>query len=248
MLTMNSKIYPMNLRRILKKVTLLIILVFALTQIKAQEVEPELWSHWLVAGNKVVFGGSSNWRNSHELQTRLKGKMDTFDSFLYEGIFTYSPNAHWEFVPDYRFTRKVDEVEFRPGLGVIYKQYFGKSEVPKSQLVYQLKWQADIDSEFQQGARFMLNYAHVLNDHWLISGLGGVFYRWSNDFTGVQFIRAGAGVSYIFDEMHSLNFIQAVGVENRGNGTITYANFPMIQLIIRLNKDYKYIPSKYISF
>lgn len=82
-----------------------------------------------------------------------------------------------------------------------------------------------------------------------MTGIGGAFYRWSDDFTGLQFVRTGIGLSYVFDKMHSITFIDAIGFENRGLETgWTYAHFPMVQLIIRVRKDYKYMPAKYINY
>ena len=39
----------------------------------------------------------------------------------------------------------------------------------------------------------------------------GLFYRWQNDFTGIQFIRVGGGLSYLIDVKHALNFSYFVG-------------------------------------
>ena len=43
-----------------------------------------------------------------------------------------------EVVPDFRFTVTPTRVEYRPGIGVTYKNLF-----TKSQLVHQVKWQYD---------------------------------------------------------------------------------------------------------
>ena len=75
----------------------------------------------------------------------------------------------------------------------------------------------------------------------------GVFYRWQNDFTGIQFVRIGAGLAYIIDIKHVLNFSYFLGITNTGPRW-TYQGIPFIQLVININKEYKYLPAKYINF
>ncbi len=210
----------------------------------------DMWDHWFVMGNKVVFGGQNKIKHSHEIQWRANNNLQSLDRIMYEGVFTYSPNSHWEIVPDLRMSIISGGIEWRPGFGIILKNYLGKPEQKfKTQLVHQVKWQADIFDEFKNGLRYMLSLSHIVNEHFIVTGLGGAFYRWSNDFTGLQFIRTGIGLSYVFDKMHSISFIDAIGFENRGPEIgITYAHFPMVQLIIRVNKNYKYLPAKYINF
>jgi hypothetical protein len=229
-----------------------LLICFLLIQgLKSQTTEPtDKWDHWLVMGNKVVFGGQDKIKHSHEIQWRANNNLKSLERILYEGVFTYSPNTKWEIVPDLRMSSVPNGIEWRPGFGIIYKIYPGKEEKKyKTQLVNQVKWQADIMDEFKQGVRYMFSYNYMATEKFIISGIAGVFYRWSNDFTGLQFVRTGIGLSYVFNEMHSISFVDAIGFENRGPVTgWTYAHFPMVQLIIRVKKNYKYLPAKYINF
>lgn len=137
----------------------------------------------------------------------------------------------------------------RPGLGFIHKTFWGKDTAfQRNIFAQQIKYQADISSdETKHGLRYIVFYNYVVNDKFIIGGLGGGLYRWSDDFNGIQFIRVGASFSWIFNEHNTLSIIEAIGFENRGEYW-TYAHFPMVQLIIRVKKDYKYRETLIFSF
>lgn len=211
------------------------------------------WDNWFLLGNKIVFGGTNNFKHSHEIQFRVKDDMQSLDQWYYEGVLTYSPNSHWEIVPDFRAAVKPTKYDFRPAIGVVRKDYIGKGENKYNiQFVQQLKYQIDIDSEnnVRQGIRYVLTYNNVVNDHLILSGLIGPFYRWGGEnFKGIEFVRGGPIATYIFDKVHTVSFAPLFGAGNLGgeNGW-AWSFTPMVQLIIRVNKDYKYLPAKYINF
>jgi len=209
--------------------------------------EPEKWDNQFFLGNKVA-GVSGNWKYSGELQVRLKDNTQTLERWFLEGVVTYMPSKHWEIVPDYRLSIKSDHPEHRLGFGILRKDLFGPEENQKHQLVHQLKWQVDIGNNyFNNGLRYVLFYNYVLSEKLIPNAAAGTFYRWSDEFTGIQFFRLGGGLSYIIDVKHSLNFSYFVGITNIGEEW-TYQGIPFIQLIININRNYKYVPAKYVNF
>ncbi len=234
---------------------LLFLALFLLSNLcLAQDEDIDRWDNWFLMGQKIVFGGEGNWKHSHELQWRAKEDVTALDQVFYEAVITYSPNATWEIVPDFRMARKNDVMDFRPGFGIVRKDYF--KWAPKGQFVHQLKYQYDINNrgDGRHGLRYVINYNQVINESLVVSGLIGGFYRWSGDFNGVEFVRFGPSIAYVFNEVHSLGFAPLIGVGNLGfdeNGEKLgwVGSFtPLIQLIIRVKKDYKFTPSKYINF
>jgi hypothetical protein len=119
-----------------------------------------------------------------------------------------------------------------------------------TQLVQQAKYQLDIDGKgnVRHGVRYVLTYNRIINENFIVSGLLGPFYRWSKEFTGIEFVRGGPVFTYVFDAAHTLSFAPLFGAGNLGDNGWAYSFTPMVQLIIRVNKDYKYVPAKYINF
>ncbi len=227
-------------------------LFFFIQMTSAQDEEIDRWDNWFLLGNKVVFGGKNNIQHSHELQWRVNNNMRSLKVWYYEGVFTYSPNAKWEIVPDFRASIKPDRTDFRFGLGAVRKYFINREEGKfDGQLVQQLKYQVDIDSKgnLRQGVRYVFTYNHIYSEKLIISGLIGPFYRWSKDFTGIEFVRGGPVFTYIFNAQHTIAFAPLFGAGNLGgdNGW-AYSFTPMLSLIIRINKDFKYVPAKYINF
>jgi len=73
------------------------------------------------------------------------------------------------------------------------------------------------------------------------------FYRWQDDFKGVQLNCLGAGLAYLINVQHSVNVTYFVGFTD-SDETWTSQGSAFVQLIININKDYKYVPAKYINF
>jgi hypothetical protein len=223
----------------------------------AQSDEIDRWDNWFLLGNKIVFGGQNNFKHSHEIQWRVKNDMHTLDQWYYEGVFTYSPNISWEIVPDFRAAVKPTKVDYRPALGIVHKSYLGKGENKyNTQLVQQLKYQWDIDSRgnSRHGVRLVLTYNKIVTENFIVSGLVGPFYRWSDQFTGIEFVRGGPIFTYIFDKVHTVGVAPLFGAGNLGDDAFgehqgwAWSFTPMVQIIIRVNKEYKYTPAKYINF
>lgn len=204
------------------------------------------WDNQLFISNKAAWS-RGNWRYTGEFQIRLHENTRSFNSYLIEGVATYMPNAKWEIVPDLRFTVLTESTEIRPGIGLIYKQFWGDKH--KNQLAHQMKYQADfvLGGEVKSGFRYILFHTIVLNEQFIIPSAAGLFYRWSDNFTGVQFGRAMTGIGYSFDKAHLLSLNYFVGFENQGDYQ-TFIGGPIIQLVIRFDDEYKYVPAKYISF
>lgn len=214
---------------------------------QAQESDTVSWDNQLYLGNRYAWS-SNSWRYSAEFQVRVENDISTLQQYYFEGVATYMPNKNWEFVPDFRITNHLNRVEYRPGLGVIYKNLWKKKQV--NQLAHQVKWQADIEGNgvFKHGVRYILFYNRVLIDKKLgLTSGTGAFYRFSENFNGVQFVRAFLGLAYEFNDVHILSFNYFLGAENRATHW-EYIGGPFVTFIIRLDNDSKYVPAKYINF
>lgn len=225
-------------------------LIFLITSsflLRAQEEEPDKWDNQFFIGNKVTWG-NDKWRYSGELQSRFVQDFQALDRWYFEGVATYMHSTNWEIVPDFRFSVRPDFVEARPGFGIIRKDLIGKEGVQNQQFVHQIKYQADIgNGRTNHGIRYIMFYNYVFNKKLIASGIGGVFYSWKNDYNGFEFIRAGAALAYVINEQHSINFTYFAGVADT-TPERTYSGSFVVQLIINIRKDYKYVPAKYISF
>jgi hypothetical protein len=210
--------------------------------IKAQDSEDN-WDNQLFIGNKASWG-YDQWKFSGELQIRLKDDMKELDRWFLEGTTNFLINKHWEVVAPLRFSVTKNYVEWRPGLGGLYKMYPKKN----IQIVHQVQWQIDIDpNEAKHGLRYVAFINYVKSEKLIPNFAAGVFYRWQNDFTGIQFIRVGGGLAWIIDVKHALNFSYFVGMTNTGSNWV-FQGIPFLQLVININKDYKYLPAKYYNF
>ncbi len=225
------------------------LLLISLLQINAQDIDR--WDNWFLLGNKIVLGGKNNFKHSHELQWRVNDNMRSLKEWYYEGVFTYSPNAKWELVPDFRASIKPEKMDYRFGFGAVRKDYFSRgTDRFDGQLVQQLKYQIDIDGKgnVRHGVRCVVTYNHIFGEHLIVSGRVGPFHRWGEEFTGIEFVRGGPVFTYIFDTLHTVSLAPLFGAGNIKPNGWAYSFTPMVSLIIRINKEYKYVPAKYINF
>jgi hypothetical protein len=232
--------------REIKKATLLLILLFVFIDLpvfsQTEKPDPN-WDNQMYMGNKVALA-KGNWRYSGELQVRLEDNMQSLDNWFIEGVATYLLSERIEIVPDFRISIKPDEVEYRPGFGIVYK-----INKQKFQYVNQLKWQIDIDTKnnFDNGLRYAIFMNRKISDKIISNFVFGVFYRWRDNFNGFEFVRFGPGLGYVIDTQHTINFNYLISAKNYSNYW-GWAGIPVIQLVININKDYKYLPAKYLSF
>lgn len=213
-----------------------------------QTTEPtDPWDYWFIMGNKVVFGGVNHWKNSNEIQWRADNNLQSLNTLMFETVLTYSPNSHWEIVPDLRFSVRSNQTQWRPGFGIVRKDYFGEKV---HQLVHQVKWQADIGTlNTTQAIRYAPAYNVVINHKHVVGGIAALLYQWGNEYDNrLTFIRFGPTYALIFDKVHTLSIVPAFGLENLGNNEWVGSFTPIVQLIIRVNKNYKYKPARYINF
>ena len=222
-------------------VLIFFIISFCIENTKAQGI-PD-WDNHLFIGNKVA-GNIGNWRFSGELQIRLRDNTQQLDQWFLEGVATYMVNKHWEIVPDLRFSVKPTKTEWRPGMGVVFKHYVKQ----KIQFAHQVKYQADFDPRgVKHGLRYVAFFNYLIHKKFVPNAAFGIFYRWQDDFTGIQFYRVGAGLAYIINVQHSVNFSYFVGFTDTGEMWESQG-ITSLQLIININKDYKYVPAKYFNF
>lgn len=229
--------------------TALAILIFSSTSAAyaQSESEPPAWDQQFFFGNKVTWGGK-DWKYSGELQVRLRDYGQSLDNWYLEGVASYMPSKKWEIVPDLRISIHPDQVEYRPGFGVLRKDLLRTEENKGHQIVNQLKYQVDFQpGNLNSGLRYVLFYNYVASEKIILSGMGGVFYSWKDQFTGFEYIRGGAGAAYIFNKQHALNLIYFVGAANLVDSWGYQGNL-LLQLVINIDKDYQYVPAKYVSF
>jgi hypothetical protein len=202
------------------------------------------WDNQLYFSNKITFG-KPDWRFSADLSMRFKDDIGAMDVIFGEFVASYLATKNFEIVPDIRLSRKDNHLEIRPGMGFIYK-----SIVKRFQFVHQLKWQMDIgtDNKHSQSVRYVFFVNYLPIDKVVISAVVGTFGEFSAQYSGWMGIRAGLGVAYIFDKLHSINFGYYYGLFNQKNGSFTNLGIINFQLIININKEYKYIPAKYYMF
>ncbi|MDB4835146.1 hypothetical protein OAH12_01020 [Cyclobacteriaceae bacterium] len=179
------------------------------------------------------------------MQVRLINNTKSLDRWYGEFVAAYMPSKHWEIVPDLRYTIKPSESEVRPGLGILYKNLFSKS-----QLVHQFKYQADIGLEtgLRHGFRYVMFYNIKMSDNLLANLVGGGFYSWSDDFSGIQFIRAGGGFNWLLDVKHILSLNYFYGASQLNDGLWVHQGSALVQFTIKLNKEYQYVPAYFINF
>jgi len=205
----------------------------------AQEADEDArnWDNQLYLSDKLTWT-SPQWKYSGEVQIRLIDNMQSLEQWFVEGVASYQFSESIEFSPDLRISIKPDEFVIRPGFGMFYKFY-----KEGFQFVNQVKWQIDFDNHgnSDNAARYVINVNKQFNEKMIASFLAGALYRWEVNFQGIELIRIGPGLTYIFNNRHSLNFNYFLSGENNGQG-FEWAGIPFIQLIINIDKEYKYIP------
>ena len=230
-------------------ITIFFNFVLVLPALSQKESEIDKWDHWLVLSNKVNVDAGIKLKHTHDFQWRANNNIKSLEQIFYEGALIYSPNRKWDIVPDFRISSKPTEFEYRPGFGLTRKMFWGRDSLHQfNSISHQIKYQADITTkEIRHGVRYILFFNHRVSEKIIIGALGGGFYRWSEEFDGFQFFRFGGSIAFIFNEHNTVSIIEAIGVENNGD-YITYAHFPMVQLTVRVKKNYKYKEALIFSF
>ncbi len=203
----------------------------------------DTWDNQLYTGTRIAWG-KGEWKQTGEFQVRLLDDVSALDRWYLEYALTYLPSEHWELTPDIRYSIKSSSQEIRPGLGGIYKVL-----TSKFQFANQVKWQGDYntDGTFGHGVRWAMFLNYMINETFIPNFVGGVFYRWGNEFTGWEFLRFGAGVNIRFDPLHILNLSYFLGALT-GEVPWQWSGIFYAQLTIRITDDWKYIPANIINF
>jgi len=194
---------------------------------------------WLFTSTKVAYA-VNKWRFFGDMQFRLNENWRELDQWLVELSATYSPTSYLELSPDFRVTVRPSRIEYRPGAGAILKTIVGGTW----QFALQHKYQFDISSVggSSDGLRQVGFVNKVVGDHLIFSAIGGWFYRWRDNWNGVEFVRVGAGVTYRFNVVHGLNVSYFVGKTNLVDHWIT-DGFLAIGLTINIRTDWTYVPA-----
>ncbi len=227
-------------------IVLVFILIASTTLLKGQNVESDAnWDNLIYFGNKVTWG-KKQWMNSGELQVRLQDDHQKLLQWQLEYVGSYFLSKHIEIVPDFRYTIKPDRKEFRPGLGVVLKHM-----TKKGQFAHQIKGQIDFKSEGEitQVIRYFPSYNHIFSEKWIGSVLAGAYYKFTKDRNDIELVMAGVNAAYVMNKQHTLNLSYVYGRQLQF-ATDEYLNFGilMARLIININKEYDYLPAKYINF
>jgi hypothetical protein len=205
------------------------------------------WDNFLYVGNKLVWSIDS-WRFNSELQIRLKDNTQALDYYYIEGVASYMPSKYWEIVPDLRFSVYPDHVEVRLGLGILFKLTWNN----KHQFVQQLKWQSDLPvrNADKHGLRYVWFYNYIFNNKFFFVSGVGAFYRISDSFTNLKFIRTYVGGQINFGGTHAISLSYLLNFTNYDpNGFAWgYSGGPMIMYTYRFRDDFKYIPARYVNF
>ena len=209
----------------------------------AQTDTTDNWDNELWTGLRFAWG-EGNIKYTGEYQTRFIQNYNQLDRWYLEGAVHFLASKHIEIIPDFRFNVKPNNNEYRFGLGVVYK-----ANIKKVQFVNQLKGQMDktFDVKATWALREVIYLNYMLNDIWIPYVGGGVFFRKSETFSGVQVIRAGVGTYYNFNPLHSLSINYFIGRRDLGS-RITYSGIFLLQLTLKFSNDYVYVPARYINF
>jgi len=206
----------------------------------------DLWDNQAYLGNKVTFG-SGTWRYTAELQTRLKNDFQELDNWFVEFAASNLLSDKYEVVYDFRASVKPDKIEYRPGIGLLYKNYESKLKFTN-----QTKVQVDYTNhgDLSVSAREVIFMNYALNENITATMVAGIIYKWAEDWNGIQYVRVGPGVTYKFDEQHRLNFSYFIGIQRDIREISFWAGIPMIQLVIDIAKNNKYdfTPARYLDF
>jgi len=220
-----------------------IIALFIASNIFAQE-EIGNWDNNLYLSNKFSWGKKETLKQSAEFQSRFNNNLAELEQWYLEYSASYLVSKTWEIVPDFRFTRKPSRLEYRPGLGVIYKRLY-----TKSQLVHQFKYQYDFKNGVNdaQGLRYALFYNYLFSENFIGSVFAGGLFEFGKDFNGFLGLRSGVNAAYVFNKAHSVNLGYYYGLINDKTGHYNHVGILSIQLIINIRKDYKYLPARYFN-
>lgn len=202
------------------------------------------WDNTMYVSNKFNYRVDQR-KNSFEFQTRYNNDFSELEQWHLEAATSFFISKKWEIVPDFRFTRKPTRTEYRPGLGVVYKNLF-----TKSQLVHQVKYQYDIKNGISNshGMRYAAFYNYLYSEKIILTALAGGLFEMGPDWSGFLGFRGGLSGAYIFDKVHSVNIGYFYGAVNQKNNNYSNIGIFNVQLIINMNRNYKYIPAKYFSF
>lgn len=203
------------------------------------QTAPAETQQWLFTSTKVAYA-VNKWRFYGDMQFRLTNGWRELDQWLIELAPIYSPTSWLELQPDFRLTVRPSRIEYRPGAGAIVKTIVGETW----QFALQHKYQLDISSlgSASDGFRQVGYVNKVIGDHLILSAIGGWFYRWRENWQGVEFIRVGGGVTYRFDVAHGLNVSYFVGKTNLVDRWVT-DGFLAIGLTINIRTDWTYLPA-----
>jgi len=221
----------------------IVLLMFLYTPLFSQETTEDNWDNELWAGTRFSWG-ENKFKYSGEFQSRYNENYTQLENWYLEGAVHYLASKHIEFVADARNSVSPTNNSFRLGLATI-----GKFNLGKFLVINQLKGQADnvLKTNNSYALREVLYLNYPINEKWMPYVGGGVFFRKSDTFNGLQVVRAGAGVYYNYNPLHTLSINYFVGQRNTGN-ELTYSGIFLIQLTIKFSNDYIYMPARFINF
>ena len=223
-------------------ITLFLLLILSYP-LYSQETVADNWDNELWVGTRFAWG-KDKLKYSGEFQTRFNNNYTQLENWYIEGAAHYLVSPHIEIIADARNSVSSTGNSFRPGLAVLAKANKGKFF-----FINQLKFQSDnvFKDNISFAAREIIYINYYINTKWMPFVGGGVFFRDSDSFKGLQVIRAGAGVYYNYNPLHSLSVNYFVGQRDTGAG-LTYSGIFLVQLTLKFSDDYIYMPARFINF
>ncbi len=218
----------------------IIVLIYPLY---SQETIEDNWDNELWVGIRFAWG-KNKLKYSGEFQTRFNNDYKGLENWFLEGAVHYLMSPHIEIVADARNSVSLSGNSFRPGIAVL-----AKANKNKFYFINQLKFQSDnvFKDNISYALREIVYVNYAINTKWMPYIGGGVFFRDSENFKGLQVIRAGVGVYYNYNPLQTLSINYFVGQRNTGSG-YTYSGIFLVQLTIKFSDKFIYMPARFINF
>ena len=222
---------------------LTLILFVIIKPLYSQENTVANWDNELWMGTRFSWG-QKKLKYTGEFQSRFNQDYTQLENWYIEGSIHFLANKYIEIVADARNSVSPSGNSFRPGIAAVGKIGFNKFFI-----INQIKLQSDntFTPKTSYALREVMYLNYAINTKWTPYIGGGVFFRDSDNFKGLQVIRAGVGVYYNYNPLHSLSINYFVGQRNLGSYK-TLSGILLVQLTIKFSNDYIYMPAKYINF
>jgi hypothetical protein len=191
----------MEAHRISLPAVLLLFVVVSPTA--AGEADWQLWSGVFARDIRP----ESAFDYSVEYQVRLKEDMSALKVHYFELYALYKAGHGVTAYSGYRFSIRPARHEQRLFAGLFYRHALRKEgKEPENRrlvLTHQFMAQRDFNAKYNNvlldssTVRYAMYFERRVSHHWVPTLIVGGIYTWNSEFTGVDLLRAAAGVRYI---------------------------------------------------